>query len=99
MLLALGQSLQVEKFIDGQYIVTQGEVGTTFYFILTGTVRCYQRTKKGAKETTVRLDDWSTGAYFGEGALIQGAKRNADVVSLGEVTTLGCSGCSKGLSV
>uniref|UniRef100_A0A7S2W7P5 cGMP-dependent protein kinase n=1 Tax=Mucochytrium quahogii TaxID=96639 RepID=A0A7S2W7P5_9STRA len=85
---ALGRSLRHSKFTDGTKIITQGSHGSTFYFVESGVVKCVQKTQKGNTETVLEVNRYSAGDYFGEGALLQDAPRNADVVAVGEVTCL-----------
>jgi len=49
---------------------------------------CNQRTMKGTKEVVTQVNKYTAGDYFGEGALLQDAKRNADVVAVGSVVCL-----------
>ena len=79
---ALGRSLRLVKFPEGTKIITQGSPGSTFYFVESGTVKCVQRTQKGPNEVVQEVNRYTAGGYFGEGALLQDARRNGTVKNL-----------------
>eukprot|EP00511_Aplanochytrium_stocchinoi_P009212 CAMPEP_0204864738 /NCGR_PEP_ID=MMETSP1348-20121228/4276_1 /ASSEMBLY_ACC=CAM_ASM_000700 /TAXON_ID=215587 /ORGANISM="Aplanochytrium stocchinoi, Strain GSBS06" /LENGTH=693 /DNA_ID=CAMNT_0052015455 /DNA_START=90 /DNA_END=2171 /DNA_ORIENTATION=+ len=84
----LGVALKREKYENGDRIITQGEHGVKFFFLLNGHVVVNQRTFKGAKEVVRKVNEYCTGDYFGEGALLQDAPRMADVVAVENCTCL-----------
>jgi CRP-like cAMP-binding protein len=67
----LGTPVNVEK---GQVLTTKGEVGTEFFLVLSGVASC----RLGRRQ----VDQFTTGGYFGELALLHGGIRTADVVAL-----------------
>ena len=67
-------------FEDEDYLITQGDKGTTFYLLVQGKVRVVVNGTQVAE-----LED---GAFFGERALIKEQPRNADVVAVGECLVL-----------
>jgi len=85
---ALGRSLNYETFETDSKIISQGSRGSTFYFIETGVVKCLQRTQKGSNEVITEVNRYAAGDYFGEGALLQDAPRNADCIAVGPVNCL-----------
>ena len=81
---ALGSVLVQKKFQKGERIIEQGTSGSEFFFVEQGKAEAYQRTKKGDKEVKNLVNTFEAGDYFGEGALIRDAPRNADVVAVSE---------------
>ena len=70
------------KFQDGEFVITQGTVGRTFFLLAEGKVRILVDGK------TVALLD--SGAFFGEQALITDQKRAADVVAATQCVATMC---------
>eukprot|EP00512_Aurantiochytrium_limacinum_P008662 CAMPEP_0171559988 /NCGR_PEP_ID=MMETSP0960-20121227/13251_1 /TAXON_ID=87120 /ORGANISM="Aurantiochytrium limacinum, Strain ATCCMYA-1381" /LENGTH=935 /DNA_ID=CAMNT_0012111747 /DNA_START=417 /DNA_END=3224 /DNA_ORIENTATION=- len=87
-LVGLSKAVQHAHYPDGEKIIAQGTMGSSFYLIESGTVKCLQHTRKGPREVTTEVNRYSAGDYFGEGALLKDAPRNADVVAIGDVTCL-----------
>mmetsp|Transcript_3807 Transcript_3807/g.9108 ORF Transcript_3807/g.9108 Transcript_3807/m.9108 type:complete len:522 (+) Transcript_3807:78-1643(+) len=69
------QKLKVRKVAAGDRIITSGEVGESMYFINSGLVEVLVN--------DARVDQLTTGDFFGEIALTVSKQRTADVVSLG----------------
>ena len=69
------QKLKVKKFGQGQSVIRAGEVGESMYFINAGLVEVLVNDQ--------RVDQLTTGDFFGEIALTVSKQRTADVVSLG----------------
>eukprot|EP00929_Paragymnodinium_shiwhaense_P030944 TRINITY_DN1743_c0_g1_i1.p1 TRINITY_DN1743_c0_g1~~TRINITY_DN1743_c0_g1_i1.p1 ORF type:complete len:766 (+),score=250.57 TRINITY_DN1743_c0_g1_i1:136-2433(+) len=65
--------LQTKTYNKGDYIIQQGEDGSEFFMVQTGT--CY------AAVQGKRVKEYSSGSYFGELALIKKQARAADVVA------------------
>lgn len=63
--------LQSEVFKKGDEIIKQGEVGTKFYLIQSGTADAIKDGKK--------VFDYKENDYFGELALLEGDKRQATI--------------------
>ena len=87
----LFSDLSREAFIDlasrctllrpaaGEVIVEEGSIGTSFYVVSGGSVRVVkQRPEGGGEVVLARLGE---GSFFGEMALISGARRTASVVA------------------
>lgn len=65
-----------QEFQKGDRIITKGDEGETMYFLKQGTVRI---TGVGSGRETVEFA-LGAGSYFGERALLLGAKRAANVI-------------------
>ncbi len=72
----------IQRFADGEIIVSEGVVSNNAYIIMEGKVNV---TKKVDKKT-VLINTLDTGAVFGEMGLISQALRSASVVAVGNVT-------------
>lgn len=72
----------IQRFADGETIVSEGVVSNNAYIIMEGKVNV---TKKVDKKT-VLINTLDTGAVFGEMGLISQALRSASVVAVGNVT-------------
>lgn len=81
----IAQCANLRRFHQDQYIVTEGEVGLTFYIIVSGTADVY---KQGANDSKP-LVTLGTGHSFGEASLGVGAPpRNASCVASSTTTEL-----------
>ena len=67
--------LKRRQYEDGEYIITQGEMGSDFFLLAEGEVRILVNGKQVAV--------LKAGAFFGVKALIEAQPRNADVVAMG----------------
>ncbi|TNJ26614.1 cAMP-dependent protein kinase regulatory chain [Giardia muris] len=75
---ALAQACKTERYSSGEAIITQGDVGESFYFIVAGDV---------VVEASGRcVAELHAGEYFGEAALLTNAPRNATCRALVDVT-------------
>jgi len=72
----------IQRFADGETIVSEGVVSNNAYIIMEGEVNV---TKKVDKKT-VLINTLKTGEVFGEMGLISQALRSASVVAVGNVT-------------
>jgi LmbE family N-acetylglucosaminyl deacetylase len=80
-----GDFVNVEWFPSGSYLIEQGEVATTMYFLLSGHVEIRRESEDGQ----VRLVDRSgPGEFIGEQGIATGRPRNAHVVAVDDVTSL-----------
>jgi CRP-like cAMP-binding protein len=75
----LAESIRVEAFVAGDYVVRRGEVGDRMFVVHSGQVQIPIVDERGLKQFTAQL---TPGEIFGEMALLTGAPRNADVVAL-----------------
>ncbi|KAJ3583127.1 hypothetical protein NHX12_034424 [Muraenolepis orangiensis] len=71
--------LEVEHFDQGEYVIREGEEGSTFYIIAQGKVKVTQSTPEH-KEPQV-INSLQKGDYFGEKALISDDVRSANIVA------------------
>ena len=85
MITKMGDVLETEKFLAGDYIIRQDTAGDTFYILAEGEVRVTMRGEDGEEETIREL---VTGDYFGEQALLKTDLRTANVIALSNVECL-----------
>lgn len=84
--LTVADALKTESFSDGEVIIHQGDDGNLFYIIEEGTAVC---TKQVAPdEAPVEMGELTSGAYFGEIALLTTRPRQATVTAKGKVKCL-----------
>ncbi|GBG33610.1 cGMP-dependent protein kinase 1 [Hondaea fermentalgiana] len=77
----LADAVEEEEFEAGSVILREGEIGETFYIILSGEVK-YSKREEGDVGTG------TTGSYFGHKALLTDEKRAATVTALTKVSVL-----------
>eukprot|EP00164_Ancoracysta_twista_P005943 GFYU01008183.1.p1 GENE.GFYU01008183.1~~GFYU01008183.1.p1 ORF type:complete len:915 (-),score=288.09 GFYU01008183.1:169-2913(-) len=70
---------------NGDYIITQGEIGNEFFIIESGEVMA---TKKQDDGTMLELRKMGAGEYFGENALLWDEPRSANIVAMTDVECL-----------
>ncbi|HTT70502.1 MAG TPA: cyclic nucleotide-binding domain-containing protein [Anaeromyxobacteraceae bacterium] len=75
---ALAHRLTLHRVPEGEVVVREGEVGTSFFVIAAGRVRV----ERAAPGGPLALAELGEGAFFGEMALLSGAQRVASVVAL-----------------
>jgi CRP-like cAMP-binding protein len=71
----------VERFADGQAIVTEGIISTKAYIILSGQVKV----SKKVGEKSVSIGTLKEGDVFGEMGLFSDSPRTASVIAVGDV--------------
>jgi cGMP-dependent protein kinase len=81
MLSSLLSAMTTKTFKEGEHVIHQGEVGTTFYLIQTGICEVVQVDDEGNRTVVKTFTDLG---YFGEMALLSDSPRNADVVAVTE---------------
>jgi CRP-like cAMP-binding protein len=69
--------MDMKEMNAGDYVITEGEVGDSFFVVATGKVRVVRKTETGEEVTLAYLTD---GAFFGEMALLQDGARTASVI-------------------
>lgn len=84
-IMTLADSLNEEKYQDGEVICQQGDEGNFFYLIKEGTAVCSQVDAKGDDKVVATL---TQGNYFGEIALLTSKPRQATVKARGGLTVL-----------
>lgn len=72
------------SFTPAAQVISEGELGTSFYLIVTGGVRVAVESLDGPKEVA-RL---GPGAFFGEMAVLNNEPRTASVVAIGDLRCL-----------
>jgi serine/threonine protein kinase len=81
----VARSLTKSTYRDGEYIITEGELGEKFYILYEGCVVCTKNIEGGKQKELIRLNK---GAIFGERAMIKKEPRGANVISVGEIECL-----------
>jgi CRP-like cAMP-binding protein len=76
----LARSLTKQTYIDGDYIINQGEIGEEFFVIYKGKVRVTKTGDDGKETELVILGE---GEVFGERALIKKEPRAANIIASG----------------
>uniref|UniRef100_M4BEG1 cAMP-dependent protein kinase regulatory subunit n=1 Tax=Hyaloperonospora arabidopsidis (strain Emoy2) TaxID=559515 RepID=M4BEG1_HYAAE len=84
--LTVADALKTETFNDGEVIITQGDDGNLFYIIEEGVAVCTKQLSPG--EPAVEMGHLTSGAYFGEIALLTTRPRQATVTARGKVKCL-----------
>lgn len=76
----LGGAMSLQKFVDGQAVVTEGDQGDEFYIIHQGIAEVYKDGKL--------ICPLQRGDFFGETALLQQSTRMASVKAKGDLQCL-----------
>nr|CCA18200.1 cAMPdependent protein kinase regulatory subunit put [Albugo laibachii Nc14] len=84
--LTVADALKAETFHDGEVIIRQGDDGNHFYIIEEGTAVCTKQIS--ATEAPSEIGLLTSGAYFGEIALLTMRPRQATVTAKGTVKCL-----------
>eukprot|EP00474_Spongospora_subterranea_P009355 CRZ09813.1 hypothetical protein [Spongospora subterranea] len=82
----VADALVEQNFKDGEYVIRQGELGDVFHIIVQGNAKVTKSVDFQAEVITVL--ELSPGDYFGELALINDDARAANVIAVGELTTV-----------
>ena len=80
----IAEKMQKVQFPADALIITQGEIGSTFYLISKGSVEVSQQRDGEPGKTIARL---GVGDFFGERALMTDEPRNATIVAREETET------------
>ena len=75
---ALTEAIQVARLAAGETVITEGDIGTSFFVVATGRLLVKKRDEKGDQVVLAHLGE---GDFFGEMALLATAPRNATVVA------------------
>lgn len=73
----------MRSYVDGEFIIRQGEAGSAFFVLIEGEVRI---TKNQAPD--IELNKLESGTIFGESPIITNSPRSTNVIAKGEVTVL-----------
>lgn len=84
--LTVADALKTETFSDGEVIITQGDDGNLFYIIEEGTAVCTKQVTPSDPPQEIGI--LTSGAYFGEIALLTTRPRQATVTAKGTVKCL-----------
>jgi putative ABC transport system ATP-binding protein len=79
----VAQFMELERFVPGDVIIRQGDVGDRFYLLRSGAVDVHVA-RDGASSVVASL---GKGDFFGEKALLSGEPRNATVIATADVET------------
>lgn len=69
--------MQMREMAPGEFVIREGELGTSFFVLAQGKVRVSRRSPEGGETILAYLTD---GAFFGEMALLQDGARIASVI-------------------
>ncbi|XP_069598924.1 cGMP-dependent protein kinase 2 [Ranitomeya imitator] len=78
-LVKIADCLELERYENGEYIIREGEEGSTFFIIAKGQVKVTQSTE-GFNEPQL-IKTLQKGEYFGEKALISDDVRSANIIA------------------
>ncbi|TMW66433.1 hypothetical protein Poli38472_004198 [Pythium oligandrum] len=81
----LFSALEPVSFKDGEYVIKEGDKGTTFYIIKSGSAMVMKSVENGEKKQIATL---SSGNFFGEMSLLRDEPRQADVIANGALECL-----------
>jgi len=87
----LAQQFNLLFFKDGEPIIKEGEVESTFYLIRSGQVQVFTTDKKD-KSKRIELDTLGEGSFFGEVSMLTKMPRTATVVAKGDVEVMSLTG-------
>ena len=78
----LARVLYYESFDVGRVVIRQGDIGFNFYFILSGSVyvEMQEKDQRTGKKVNMIVGELSSGAAFGELALLHDDRRRATIV-------------------
>jgi LmbE family N-acetylglucosaminyl deacetylase len=85
--------VNIEWFPSGSYLIEQGDVATTMYFILSGQAEIR---REGVNGRVHMVDRSGPGEFIGEEGIATGQARNAHVVAVDDVTCLTFSASEPG---
>jgi CRP/FNR family cyclic AMP-dependent transcriptional regulator len=80
-----------EQFVEGDYIIKEGEDGDRLYFICKGSVEVLKQVQQAEGAIQERLTVFGTGDTFGEMELIDIQRRSASVRAIEDVSALSLS--------
>lgn len=69
--------MEMREMMPGEPVITEGEIGHSFFVLASGRVRITRKSETGEEVTLAYLTD---GAFFGEMALLQDGARTASVI-------------------
>eukprot|EP01017_Pseudomicrothorax_dubius_P015466 TRINITY_DN1781_c0_g1_i1.p1 TRINITY_DN1781_c0_g1~~TRINITY_DN1781_c0_g1_i1.p1 ORF type:complete len:129 (+),score=44.53 TRINITY_DN1781_c0_g1_i1:64-450(+) len=75
----VADALKPEKYRRGDFVVRQGDVGDTFFFIEEGEAIATKSMKPG--DVPIEVYQYKAGDYFGELALLKNVTRQANIIA------------------
>lgn len=82
---AVIKRMDLERFADGDIIITEGEPGTSMFVILGGEVKVFTTSKTGEN---IHLATLGSGDFFGEISVLTGRPRTATITASAETDLL-----------
>lgn len=79
----LFEALEPVTFADGEHIIREGEAGSTFYIIKSGSAIVKTSGDGGPNQAKAQVATLTAGHFFGEMSLLRGEPRQADVIAEG----------------
>jgi CRP-like cAMP-binding protein len=79
----LFEALEPVTFADGEYVIREGEAGSTFYIIKSGSAIVKTSGDAGPNQGKAQVATLTAGHFFGEMSLLRGEPRKADVIADG----------------
>ncbi|TYZ67203.1 hypothetical protein PybrP1_005616, partial [[Pythium] brassicae (nom. inval.)] len=84
----LFSALECVTFRDGEYVIREGEKGTTFYIIKSGSASVKKSTDAVPSGEKLQIATLTNGNFFGEMSLLRDEPRQADVIANGALECL-----------
>lgn len=75
---AVVRGMALERFSEGDIVITEGEQGSSLYVIVSGSVKIFTRGKKGESVFLAQLGE---GEFFGEVSVLTGKPRTATITA------------------
>ena len=75
----LADAIQEKWFEVGDYVITEGQEGDSFFMIMSGKAHATKTLEPGKPPVTVY--DYQEGDYFGERALLKNEPRAANIIA------------------
>ncbi len=75
----LADAIHEKWFEEGDYVITEGQAGETFYMLMSGKATATKTLEPG--KAPVDVMEYKEGDYFGERALLKNEPRAANVIA------------------
>lgn len=75
---AVVSGMSLERFSEGDIVITEGEQGSSLYVVVSGSVKVYTRGQKGE---SIYLAQLTEGDFFGEVSVLTGKPRTATITA------------------
>jgi len=80
----VADALVEQTFVDGQYIINEGDIGDAFYILVKGEAKAMKVLDND--QPAIEVKQYEAGEFFGELALMTAAPRAASIVAIGDCT-------------